>query len=288
MKVKIMKTYGLLGRNINYSLSPAMHNAAFRALGLDAEYKIFDIPESGISGFFSDLKQGKISGCNVTIPHKEKTLEFVDECHNLAKDIGAVNTVVTKAAKLHGYNTDYQGFVKALTGKNENDLDFNPKGKEIFVFGAGGASRAVIFGLVTLGAKKIAIVDIDEAKAEELASSVIKTHVGNSLITVVKDRTKYEEFISKSDLLINATPCGVEEKDPTLFDYRYIHEKLHVFDLIYTKETRLVKEARPRSGKSINGLNMLLYQATEAFTLWTGMPAPLEVMQKALREGIDK
>ena len=283
-----MKIYGLLGRNIDYSLSPAMHNAAFRALGVDAEYKIFDIPEDGVSDFFSDLKQGKISGCNVSIPYKEKTLRFIDECHNLAKDIGAVNTIVIKAAKLHGYNTDYQGFVKTLIGKNEGDLGFNPKGKEIFVFGAGGASRAVIFGLITLGAKRIAIVDIDETKAEELASSVIETHVGNSLITVVKDRAKYEEFISKSDLLINATPCGMKEKDLALFDYRYIHEKLYVLDLIYAGDTKLVKEARSRSGKAINGLNMLLYQATEAFTLWTGMSAPFKVMQKALREGIGK
>ena len=283
-----MKTYALLGRDIHYSLSPAMHNAAFKALGMNAEYKIFDIPEDDINNFFSDLKKGKISGCNVTIPYKEKTLKLVDECHNLAKDIGAVNTVITKDAKLHGYNTDYQGFMQALRGKNEGDLEFDPNGKEIFVFGAGGASRAVIFGLITMGAKRIAIVDIDEAKAEELASSVTEAHVGDSLITVVKDRAKYEEFISKSDLLINATPCGVKESDQPLFDYRYIHEKLYVLDLIYAEDTKLVKEARSRSGKAINGSNMLLYQATEAFGLWTGRLAPVEVMQKALREGIKK
>ena len=133
-----------------------------------------------------------------------------------------------------------------------------------------------------MGAKRIAIADIDEGKSERLASSVVDKHKGNSLITVVKDRAKYEEFISKSDLLINATPCGMKAGDGQLFDYRYIHDKLYVFDLIYAADTPLVKEAELRGAKAINGVNMLLYQAGASFTIWTGLKAPLDVMRKVV------
>ena len=259
-----------------------MHNTAFKALNLDAEYKVFDKTESQLDDFFSSLKKGKVSGCNVTIPYKEKALEFIDTCDGLAKDIGAINTVAVKAGELSGYNTDYQGFIEALKGRNEGDLSFHSKEKDVFIFGAGGAAKAVIYGLMDLGARRIAITDIDLEKSERLASSIVDRHKGSSLITVVKDRQKYEEFISKSDLLVNATPCGMKESDPQLFDYRYIHEKLYVFDLVYIKDTMLVKEAKLRGAKAVNGVNMLLYQAGACFTIWTGKEAPLEVMRKTL------
>ncbi len=277
-----MKIYGILGKDISYSLSPFMYNAAFKALNLEAEYKIFDIPENELDGFFSRMKKGEISGCNVTIPYKERALELVDKCDDLAKDIGAINTVTVKAGELSGYNTDYQGFIEALKGRNAGDLDFDSKDKDVFVFGAGGAAKAVIYGLMDLGAKRIAIADIDEGKSERLASSIVDRHKGSSLITVVKDRQKYEEFISKADLLINATPCGMKACDGQLFDYRYIHEKLYVFDLIYAADTPLVKEAELRGAKAINGVNMLLYQAGASFTIWTGLKAPLDVMKNTV------
>lgn len=283
-----MKIYGLLGRNISYSLSPFMHNAAFRALKLEAEYKTFDIPESGLDDFFSDLRKGNISGCNVTIPYKEKALGFLDKQTGPVQDIGAVNTLAFEDTKLCGYNTDYYGFMEAVKGKSAGDLDFDSKGKDIFVFGAGGAGKAVIYGLMSLGAKRIAITDIDERKAERLAVSIVGKHKSDSLITVVKDEAKYEEFISKSNLLINASPCGMKKDDPALFDYRYIHEELYVFDLIYAAETPLLKEARSRAAKAVDGVNMLLYQAGRAFTIWTSKGAPLEVMRKALLGNIKR
>ena len=277
-----MKIYGLLGKNISYSLSPTVHNAAFRALGMNAEYKIFDITRDKLEGFFSRLKEGTVSGCNVTVPYKEEALRFVQKCGDLAENIGAVNTIVPEGSSLCGYNTDYQGFIGALDGKSTGDLNFNPEGKDVFMFGAGGSAKAVIYALMSLRARRIAIADIDVDKAERLASSVIDKHIGNSLITVVKDETKYEEFISKAELLVNATPCGTKKSDPGLFDYRYIHEKLYVFDLIYASPTPLLAEARLRGAGAVNGLNMLLYQASKAFTIWTGKVAPLDAMREAL------
>ena len=283
-----MKTYALLGKNISYSLSPVMHNTAFRAMAIEAEYKIFDLPENEVDNFFSRLKTGEISGCNVTVPYKEKALEFLEKCEGPAGNIGAVNTVARRDMKLYGYNTDYEGFVESLTGRDTGDLNFNPKGKEVFIFGAGGAARAVIYSLMTLGAKRIAIADMDQKKAENLASAVSARYEGDSLITVVNDETKYDEFISKSELLINATPCGMKKDDPGLFDYKYIHEDLFVFDLIYMHETPLVKEAKSRGAGGINGVNMLLYQAAKSFAIWVGKNAPLEVMRKVLLERIAK
>jgi len=281
-----MKTYGLLGKNISYSLSPDMHNAAFRALGLDSEYKLFDIPEEKFENFFGSLKTGDVAGCNITIPYKEKAFRFIDKYDDLAGDIEAINTVALKSGNLCGYNTDCQGFIESLTGKNEGDLNFSPEGKDVFMFGAGGAAKAIIYALVGLGTKKIAITDIDIGKAENLAGSIVEKQHGDTLLTVVQDEKQFSEFISKADLVINATPSGVKKTDEPLFDYRYMHEKLHVFDLVYARDTALIKEARTLNAKAINGLNMLLYQAAAAFGIWTGRKAPIEVMKKAMLERI--
>lgn len=284
-----MQIYGLLGKNISYSLSPAMHNAAFGELNLDAEYRIFDIPEEGLGDFFSKLKKGVISGCNVTIPYKEKVLDLVDDESSATKTVGALNTIVNKDGALKGHNTDYQGFMKSLRGEGGGDLGFEPEGKSVFIFGAGGAARAVVYGLLLLGAKKIALADIDTEKAEMFASSIVeKEAAGSVIITVAHDEKQYHEFISRSDLLVNATPCGMKETDHVLFDYKYIDKALSVFDLVYTRETPLIKEAKSKGARVIGGLNMLLYQAARSFELWTGKDAPLDAMRKALSENIKK
>jgi shikimate dehydrogenase len=285
-----MQTYGLLGKNISYSLSHAMHNAAFRELNLDAEYKTFDIPENELDAFFARLKKGEISGCNVTMPYKEKSLEYVDACDNLVKSIGALNTIVTKDGILKGHNTDYDGFINALTGTAPGDLGFEPGGKSVFVFGAGGAARTVVFSLLSWApefVKRIVITDVDIKKAENLADSLVEKQGGDTVISIAAENSQYGDFISKSDLLVNATPCGMKEGDPALFDYRDIHERLYVFDLIYVKDTPLVKEARRRGAKAVNGRNMLLDQAVEAFEYWiegAQTAAVIKAMRQALFE----
>lgn len=270
-----------------------MHNAAFKMLGMDAEYKIFDIPENKLDDFFSRLRKGEISGCNVTIPYKEKALDYIDKPDNMVKAVGALNTVVNKNGVLEGHNTDFEGFINALTGSAEGDLNFEPGGRSVFVFGAGGAAKTVVFSLLKWSpkaVKKIAITDIDINKAKRLANFVEKQD-HSTLITVVGDREQYNDFISKSDLLVNATPCGMKADDPPLFDYRYIHERLFVFDLVYARNTPLVKETRLRGAKAINGLNMLLDQAAEAFECYWVESAEhhdkiLTAMKKALIENI--
>ena len=146
-----MQTYGLLGKNIAYSLSPAMHNAAFKELGLAAEYKIFDIDENETEEFFSKVRAGEISGSNVTIPYKEKALDFLEGLSPAAKAIGAVNTIVRGEGVLTGHNTDYKAFMKSLRGLGEGDLAVEPEEKAAFIFGSGGAAKAVSYGLLLLG-----------------------------------------------------------------------------------------------------------------------------------------
>ena len=136
-----------------------------------------------------------------------------------------------------------------------------------------------------LHAKKIIIADIDIKKGEKLASFVAEKNTGNTVITVAHDEGQYSDFISHSDLIVNATPCGMKENDGPLFDYKFIDESQHVFDLVYTTDTPLVKEARRRGAKAVNGVNMLLHQAARSFELWTGKDAPLQVMRKNLLRG---
>ncbi len=283
-----MKKYGLLGRDISYSLSPAMHNAAFKALGIDAEYLLFDISGEGLKDFFAKLRKGEISGCNITVPYKEKALKFTEEPTAAAKAIGALNTVLHDGGILRGYNTDYQGFIKVLCGFNEGDLNFNIEGKSAFVFGAGGAARAVIYGLITLGAKRIVIADIDTKKAVKLADVFSRKQWGDAVITIAQDKTQYDDFISKTDLIVNATPCGAKSADEWLFNYKYIDRKHFVLDLIYARETALIKEARARNANASDGLNMLLYQAGRSFEHWTKKDAPLGIMRKVLLANIKK
>jgi len=280
----LKKIYGLLGKKVDYSLSPIIHNAAFKAKGIDAEYRIFNTEENDLGKFFSKVREGKISGCNVTIPYKEKAFNEVNELSSAAKAIGAINTISSKKEMLIGDNTDHYGFRASLIGKGEGDLGFDPKGKSVFIFGAGGASKGVIYALLSLGVSKIAVTDIDNQKAEALAAYITKDENSKVLVTVVKDRGSYEDFISKTDLLVNATPIGLKDGDEELFDYRYIHEKLYVFDLVYAVNTRLIREAKEKAFKTINGLNMLIYQASESFKIWTGLSVPIDVMKKAIIE----
>ena len=290
-----MKTYGLLGKDIGYSLSPAMHNAAFKELGIEAEYKLFDKSLDELDGFFKELKDGKISGCNVTIPYKEKVLEYVDKKDNLVLAVGSLNTIIRRNDGLvEGTNTDHDGFMNALTGKGEDDLGFDPSGKNVFLFGAGGAAKTIVFSLLGWApecVRRIVIADIDTKKAEKLAGSAVANQQKGTIISVVEDEGQYEEFISKSDLLINATPCGMKESDKPLFDYRYMHERLSVFDFIYAKKTPLIKEALDRGAKAINGKNMLLNQAVAAFECWFKGEEHVRIvkaMRRALNERLQK
>lgn len=271
-----IKKYGLIGYPVKHSFSPAMHNAAFKALGIDAHYELFEIKPQDLNAFLNSLIRENIHGLNVTIPHKEKVLDFVDiDSESLyAMQIKAVNTIVTEGSKLRGFNTDAPGFLRHL----KEQID--PKDKRVAILGAGGAGKAVAYAIGSCNAKEIVVYDIDKNKAIELVNT-IKSLFGNLIIKFVDSIEKLD--ILEKDLLINATPIGMKDTDPCLIKEEALHKNLFVYDLIYNpKETKLLALSKKVGAKISNGLGMLLYQGMLSFKIWTGQDAPKEVMWKAV------
>ncbi|MFH1752933.1 MAG: shikimate dehydrogenase [Candidatus Omnitrophota bacterium] len=271
-----MRRYGLVGYPVKHSLSPAMHNAAFKDLGIDAEYELFEVKPQDLGEFFAAFKE-RLAGANVTIPHKEASIEYLDEVKEAAGSIGAVNTVISENGRLIGDNTDVSGFLEAL----KNDLGFKADGKKAVVLGAGGAARAVTFGLHAQNIKSVFLIDLDARKAASLAIDLAKA--GCDAAAIKYDKDAVDGLILNADLLVNATPCGMKEGDPELVDARSMHKGLAVFDLIYNPaKTALIREAEKRGCRAANGLGMLLYQGAKAFELWTGKRPNSNVMKEAL------
>ena len=276
-------TYGLIGHPVGHSLSPAMQNAAFAALKIDAEYKLFDVEPEQLKPFLKDLVKNGISGVNITIPHKVKAKEFLENngiLHDNAAKLGAVNTIKVEDGKLIGFNTDGPGFYRSLV----EDLGFEPEGKNIFVLGAGGAARAIVMYLGN-GPKEIFVTDIDDRMVEELRKHFEKYYDHRRFKVV--DRNNLKESLDAADLLVQATPVGMRDGDPSPIDIRSLHSGMRVYDLVYNKpKTKLVEEAAKRKLNAMTGMGMLLYQGAIAFELWTGAKAPVDVMRRALREAI--
>lgn len=271
------RIFGIIGHPVKHTMSPAMQNAALAHLRINGVYVPFDVEPKDLAAALEGIRTMDICGVNVTIPHKEAVIKYLDRLSHEAALIGAVNTIVNKNGKLTGYNTDASGFITALKG----DLKFNPRGKTIFILGAGGAAKAVGFGLAMIGAKRIILTDVIDDKALELACE-IELKTGCECIALKPNSPGMREIILNAQLLVNATPCGMHESDPISINANFLHKGLCVFDLIYNKETKLLKAARQKGIRASGGLNMLLYQGAKAFELWTGKKAPIGIMKKAL------
>lgn len=276
------KIYGLIGYPVKHSFSPAMHNAAFQALGIDAEYRLFPLKEDELKSFFTDLNKNNILGLNVTIPYKERVISFLNKLSPEAKLIGAVNTVRVSQDKIEGFNTDGGGFLKHLTG----ELKFIPTGKKIAMIGAGGAAKSLCVYLSKEKPNRIFVFDVDKTKAAALIIHLKEHFAGIEF----KESESVEGLnIKDSDLLINATPIGMKEADPCLVKAESMHKGLLVYDLIYNpKETALLRIAKQKGALVSNGLGMLLYQGVDALELWTEQKAPVQVMRNALTEAMNK
>jgi len=276
------KIYGLLGASLGHSLSPAMHNAAFRELGIDGQYRLFEKRPEEIEPFLKNLDKENIWGFNVTVPYKEKVLEFVSFDDEYIKKVGAVNTIVRRDNGLYAFNTDVQGFgihLKRVFGE--------PAGKKVALLGAGGAARAVCCLLAGASVAKIAIFDIDKAKSEGIVR-MIKSFSPGCDIEIVNSIEELK--INDKDLLINATPIGLKESDPCLVGEEMLHKDLFVYDLIYNPaETKLLALAKKTGAKYSNGLGMLISQGAQSFKYFTQTRTSLDVivkiMEKALKKG---
>jgi shikimate dehydrogenase len=275
--------YGIVGHPVGHSLSPAMHNAAFRELGMDAEYRPFDVKPEDLEDFLRGLPGGPIRGVNVTIPHKIAAKEYIEREGSLDKEaakLGAVNTVKVEGGALKGYNTDGAGFYRSLV----LDLKFEPEGKRVFIMGAGGAARAITMYLGD-SPGTVSVFDIDAAKAEALKERY-ESYFKKGRIRLVSERD-LAKALSECQLFVNATPVGMKESDPSPVDAKSLPRGAAVYDLVYNRpKTALVREATLNKLHAVTGIGMLLYQGAIAFEIWTGRKPPIDVMRKALKSAM--
>jgi len=279
-----MKRYGLIGFPVKHSYSAAMHNAAFKELGIDARYELFELSPEKLKDEFQQLLEDGLCGFNVTIPHKEAIIKLLGRIDREAELIGAVNTIkVDEKKATKGFNTDGLGFIKHLA----EIVGFNPQGKKIAILGAGGVAKAVSTQLAKNKVKGILLFDVDREKAKGLVYKLVRNFPETDIRLIAEANALLQD---KPDLLINATPVGMHKEDALAIDPGQLHPKLIVYDLIYNPaETPLLREAKRKGCAGIfNGLGMLLYQGALAFKIWLDVEAPVEVMEEALREMITR
>jgi len=279
--------YGIIGYPVKQSLSPLMHNTAFRELNVHAEYKLYPLKEEELDGFFKELRtrENPIFGLNVTIPHKEAVIRYLDSITPFAQKVGAVNTIViNKERKMIGYNTDAPGFMAHLS-----ELKFNTKGKRITMLGSGGSARAILAMLCLISEcpQSIKVYNRTAARIDVLLKD-LGQRIDMSIVEPVMSIDDLD--IELSDMLINATPCGLKSDDPCLVEEKLIHSNMLVYDLIYNPpETTLLKIAKSRRAQTSNGLGMLYYQGLLAFQHWAHIELDDGIknkMRKSLEEGV--
>lgn len=279
------KLTGIIGYPLEYTLSPVVHNAAFRSLNLNWCYLPLLVERKNLLNALDGLKSLSFVGVNVTMPYKEAVVPYIDEMVSSAKIVEAVNTIHVQKEKLVGYNTDGQGFLISL----QKDLGFDPKRKNILLVGAGGAARSVAITLASIGIGHLTIMNRTKERAVELYQLVKESFPDCQVKFLGLDEDLAEAF-GAADLIINATPVGMSpEREEVPFPVEFIRERHLVFDLIYKPlETLLLKVAKEKGAQILNGLGMLLYQAAASFEIWTGIEPPIDIMRAALQEELGK
>jgi len=275
MKTKSKKQItGIIGYPLSHTFSPYMHNAGFRKFRLDWEYKVFETKSEDVKKIIYQIKEQGIKGINVTIPHKQAVMPYLDKIDKAAETIGAVNTVVNKKGILTGYNTDYLGFIASLK-KHKVGL----KNKNVVMLGAGGAAHAIGYAINLSKPKNFFIYNIDIPMIQRLMRKLKlkKIKAGDIDKSAEKDR-----IISNADFIVNATSVGMHGNEVP-----YVLPELKkgcvVYDLIYNPPlTGFLKQAQQKGVKVINGLDMLIYQGIEAFYLWTGKRPEYSLYKKAV------
>jgi len=266
---------GIIGDPVEHTMSPVMHNAAFKNRGVDYVYLPFRVKKEELDKAIEGMRALNMRGLNITIPHKVAIIQFLDELDHLADKIGAINTVVNDDGVLRGYNTDATGFLQALLGRG-----IEPEGKSVVILGAGGASRAISFILAERGSSLV-ILNRTWDKAKICADRI--SEIFQSAATALKlNRENLAAALSKADILVNATSVGMSpDINETPVTSNLLKPGLVVFDIVYNPiKTRLQKEAEAAGATVISGLDMLVWQGALAFEKWTGLEAPVELMRE--------
>ncbi len=270
------KIVGLFGHPIEHTISPNMHNIAFKHLNLNYIYVPFNVKPQYLKSAIIGAKNMKIVGLNVTIPHKVNILNYLDYIEDSAKLIGAVNTIYFEDNLIKGYNTDGKGALRAL--KNVTLV----KNKKISILGAGGAARAIAYELILDGVESINIINRDFNKAEKLKNNILSNIDCN---IYVNNYDNLNNIIPETDILIDSTPVGMYpdvNAEPLVKSYM-MHENLIVNHLVYNPiETSILKEAKKANATTISGLDMLIYQGIESLKIWTKKEAPYKLLKERL------
>jgi shikimate dehydrogenase len=273
------KIIGVIGKNIENSLSPLIHNQIILKYSLNFCYLPFKVTENDLSQAIQGIKALNIRGVNITFPYKEKVIEFLDEVEESARRIGAVNTIVNNKGFLTGYNTDVIGFKKSL----QEDGKFVIKEKKAVILGAGGAARAVVYALLEEEIEEICIFNRTLEKAKKIKQNLSSFFPKSRIIVFPLEGEDLKDKIEKAHLLVNATSLGMPPRvdNTPLPDEKLFHPNLLVYDLIYHPvRTLFLRQAERAGAKIINGLPMLVYQGIESFYLWTGLkPEGEEVLE---------
>ena len=273
-------TVGLIGGAIGRSLSPAMQNAEFAYYSLPDRYTLWSIAEADLPARIVALRAAGMRGANVTIPYKSAVLPLLDELGREpdVRALGAINTIVRRAdGSLLGLNTDVAGFLRAL-----RSAGFEPGGADAVLLGAGGAARAVAWGLVQGGIRSLTVVNRSADRARALLADLRATGHGEGqprLDALDPDGQAVERALRAATLLVNATPIGSDGQAMPI-PASLLHRELFVSDLIY-RPTPLLEAAAACGARTQDGLDMLVQQGTLAFEAWTGLPAPVDVMRRA-------
>ena len=269
------KVCAIIGDPVGHSLSPVMHNAAFKELGLNIVYVAFPVKTDKLEDAVKGAKSLGLLGLNVTMPHKHAVMQYLDETDSTAKTLGAVNTILNERGKLFGYNTDGKGAMIAL---QENGVDSEEK---MLLVGAGGAAKAIAFQTAQ-ETEELVILNRTEEKAKQLANLINKTF-GTKVKGKILSAEVLKEELETTNVLVNATSVGMSpDADASPVPADLLHSGLCVMDIVYNPlETKLLKDAKAVGAKVVSGLEMLLYQGAVAFEIWTNCPAPVDVMKKA-------
>lgn len=273
----------LIGNPVEHSMSPKMHSNAFKEVGINAIYIATKVEKNNVKAAVESITALNFLGANVTIPHKVAVMKFVDEIDPIARDIGAVNTIVNREGKLFATNTDGLGFMRSM-----KQAGIKLKGMNCVMVGAGGVARAISFNLLQ-EINHLKITDIKKKVIDGLVSN-LQQRYSNKVSSFNPSKNVLKTELKKADLLLNCTPIGMFPKhEESPVPKEFLRNDLVVFDAIYNPiETLLIKNAKEEGAKAIGGSKMFLYQGVEAFELWTNKKAPIKLMEKIINENLTK
>ena len=268
---------GIIGHPIGHSISPVFQQAALNAISFDGNYQAWDVAPDEVGEFVEGLRAPGTLGINVTVPHKEAVIPFLDEVDQWASTAGAVNTIVNRNGRLSGHNTDGIGFLRAL----REGAGFEPRGRDVLVLGAGGSARGVVYALARVGVAQMFIANRTVERAQRLAHLAID----NGVATEAVELSDAPTFAREVALIVNCTSVGMvhgPDETGTHLVAADIPSGVLVNDLVYNPlETPLLREAARAGATTLGGIQMLVYQGAASFQMWTGQDAPVQVMLEA-------